>query len=322
MRWEPPTFSFHLTKFFLFSLSFLPLRGEDFSFLKHEIYGEISNLRKIIEAPAIEKRIYDSKFREFFLDLQSSSLEFSWNEFKKNYADSTTQWQLLIPVDGECDFYLAESQNLWKRKRIQEALFLWKSLEHCSDRKIQIEASKLISNMIKNETYKQLYLKMDPIFFFEDTSSKTKIISNLFGFTLKIPNYWYIYQDPRFKWFYLIEKTPSNMSFVLYNTELLLYFHFFLVKQKDRMKIKPQEVLDFIDVKFSWNQNTKEHYNYLRKSLEKEIYFVSYEKSNQTKSYYEMLLFDANVIIYIRIYPLKDFSQKEVVEFLKNIHFS
>ncbi len=288
-----------------------------FDEIQNSIEGEIFILRKKIEEPILQHPIYDLHFRKFDHRINKKELEFSLESetYKKNVVHYN--WSLVIPIDEQAYLHFIEANTLWNLGKLQEALFIYKSLTHSKNQEINIKTHKILQK-ITNSKIKSDYHKLDPYFLYSLENHKTKIVSDYFGFSLSIANYWNIVLTKKNQWFYFIENSEKKRIFLLTNPDYDLYFY---ITKNNPIRNKIENFIKEIDIEFSWNHNTKTHYSFKREKINSNSYFVNFKHQNQSFYYYEVFFSNISSVLYLRIYHKKSEKENKILQFIDTFAF-
>lgn len=301
--------------FFLFFLFFSHSIYSEHFFeeIQKSINGEIYLLRKELEEPIFINSLYDFHFRKFDWNIHKN--EFKLNLEKDNQNKKYLHWNLIIPIKEQSYLHFIEAKKLWEDQNYKESLFLYKSLLYSKEKQIILEIKKILEEKLYHQNIKQLYNKIDPVLLYNLEKDRTEIYSQHFGFNLTINSYWNFYFSEKNEWFFFISNSDKKRIFTIYNNDYILYFY--LLKLKLDLK-QIEKFLFLIDKEFSWNPNTKIHYNYKREKLKDNLFYVSYIKKNQLYQYYELFLSNLFSIIYLRIYALQE-DKNGSINFINSI---
>jgi hypothetical protein len=286
--------------------------SDDFISIKNQIDGELHLLRKKFESPQLQHSIYDIHFREYIYSINNSRVELSWEENLYNSKKNILNWSLLIPIKEQSYLHFIEAKTLWEKKQIIPAIFLWKSLLKNDSSNIAKDSHIELQKLLKNQRNKEIFDKIDPYFLYNLSSNKTTMFSDLWGISLEFNDYWY-FDLKNSQWFYFNEIEPKKRIFILNNNQKILYFY--LQKTKENQLKSYNDIIQWVDWIFSWNENIKNHYDFKRESIifEDNIYMVSYKKNKEFYQYYEKFFLFSYGFCYIRIYNVDN------LDFIKNI---
>ena len=290
----------------VFSQNFIPV--------KKQIDGELHLLRNKIETPIKQQSIYDVHFREYLYSIRNGEMELHWEENYYNNKKSNLNWSLLIPIDEQSYLHYIEANSLWEQKKAISAIFLWKSLLKSKNSDVAKESYKTLQEKLKNQKINEIFRKIDPYFLYNLTSNKTQLISEEWGITLTLNDYWYFYLS-NVKWFYFIEIDDNKRILLLNNSNSSVYIY--LQKTRENQVRENNDVLYWVDTKFSWNFNTKQIYSFQRQQKKENIYFVTYKRGNQTNEYYEKIFLFPYGFCYLRIYSLNKDQAANIIENIK-----
>ncbi len=304
--------TYRILNIFLFIILLMPwvVFSQNFIPVKKQIDGELHIFRNNIETPIKQQSIYDIHFREYLYSIRNGEMELHWEENYYNNKKNNLNWSLLLPIDEQSYLHFIEAISLWDQKKTIPAIFLWKSLLKSKNSHIAKESYKTLQEKLKNQKINEIYFKIDPYFLYNLTSNFTLIISDEWGINLTLNDYWYFYLT-NVKWFYFIEIDDNKRILLLNNEDSSVYIY--LQKTKENQIRENNDVLYWVDTKFSWNSNTKQIYSFQRQEIKENIYFVTYQRGNQINEYYEKVFLLPYGFCYLRFYS----GDKE--QALKNI---
>lgn len=303
--------------YLLFLLFSNPIYSEHiFEEIQKSINGEIYLLRKELEEPIFNHSFYDFYFRKFDWNIYKNEITLNLEKDSQNIK--YLHWYLIIPIKEQSYLHFIEAKKLWEDQNYKEALFLYKSLLYSKEKGLTLEIKKTLQKELYHQNIKKLYNKIDPVFIYNLGQDRTEIYSEYFGLNLSINFYWNFFFSQKNDWFYFISHSDKKRIFMIYNKDYILYFY--ILKAKIDQK-EMENFLYFIDKEFSWNHNTKIHYNFKREKLKENLFYVSYVKKNEFYKYYELILSNFYSIVYLRIYPLQD-KKNENILFINSINLN
>ncbi len=299
--------------FFLFFIS--SLYPQNFYQYKKIIDGELFLLRKKIESPQLENKIYDLFFREYHYFLKKGEAELYWDESYLNGKKININWKLYIPIEEQSYLHFKEAESLWFHKKFSEAIFIWKSLVKSQQKEISNRSSKILQEKLKQSSIKKIYKQIDPYFLYKLASNITYMYLDEYGIRFQLLEYWYYdLNDPIFSTMQKLDRKILK----IYNSDFIIVMYLFKTKQNQIQNM--QDVLVWMDWFLSWNSNTKGLYKFQRIPMENNLFFVNYQRENFVQ-YYEKIFIFFKGFCYLQIYSLKKQDQNFILNFIKEIGF-
>ena len=149
--------------------------------------GMAHRISRVLESPAEKVPLKDSAGRKFDMDYAG--------RIRFNPLDDN--WKPVIPNVAEVPFHLAEAESLRRFGLKNEALAIWKSLRAMAlftenppayVKQGAADATKRINGMRSEDPdFETLDRATDPYLFYNDTEDHTMLISDRYGWRVKLP---------------------------------------------------------------------------------------------------------------------------------------